>query len=78
MGRKSSVMLDSTALVENRKRGLSGIGDVEEEDSVLPLQYAQQPAAAQDGSRVEFKWQWCGSLPMFPGGGSGTVLMTFP
>ena len=27
---------------------------------------------------VEFRWQWCGSLPMLPGGGTGTVLITLP
>ena len=27
---------------------------------------------------VEFRWQWWGSLPMLPGGGSGTTLITSP
>ena len=46
-GKKSSVMLESSAFVDIRKRGWRAFGDIEEEDSVLALQQAQQPAASQ-------------------------------
>ena len=77
-GKKSSVMVDSTALDGKQEPRIPGFADVEEENSVLPLQTGSAVRRIPGCFLVEFRWQWCGSLPMLPGGGSGTILITLP
>src|SRR5205814_1844293 len=76
-GRKSSVMLDSTALAENRKRGFFAAVTSKKKIPFCPFNRLSSPPHPRM-VLVEFRWQWCGSLPVLPGGGKGTTLMTSP
>jgi hypothetical protein len=60
-----------------QKFRMARLRDVKEEDAVLSAQQAQEPAAGQDvvvGGEVAVMRL----MPTLPGGGTGTVPITFP
>jgi len=70
-------MLDSGACVEDRNLGESAFETSKKKIPFCPLSRLRRPPQARIFLSAE-RWQWCGSLPTFPGGGTGTVLMTLP
>src|SRR4051812_36520287 len=66
IGKKSSVMLDSTALVENMNRGFLALVTSKKKIPFCPFNRLSSPPQPRT-VLVELRWQWCGSLPIFPG-----------
>ena len=76
-GRKSSVTLELGALVEKRNFGWRAFETSKKKIPFCPFSTLRSPPQARTFLSDE-RWQWCGSFPTFPGGGTGTVRRTFP
>jgi len=70
-------MLELGALVEKRNSGFRALETSKKKMPFCPESTLSSPPQARTFLSAE-RWQWCGSLPTFPGGGTGTVRSTFP
>ena len=70
-------MLERVARVENMNLGCRASVMSKKKMPFWSLSRLSRPPQASTRSSLDV-WQWWASLPMLPGGGTGTVLSTLP